>query len=80
MRKDKEKKTGLKPIKIKQISTMCHIWPKTHTVTTYYTVEVDSDQIALNEEHRDHKWIKEATPDLHPYIQEMIKTADLFKE
>ena len=37
--------TGLQPINITQISTMTHLWPETHTVTTYYKVEVNSDKI-----------------------------------
>jgi len=36
--------TGLQPINITQISTMTHLWPETHTVTTYYKVEVNSDK------------------------------------
>jgi GDP-mannose mannosyl hydrolase len=74
-----QKETGLQSQSIHQIATMCHYWPTTHTVTTYYKVTVPTDQVTLNNEHRDHKWIKEPTPNLHPYLQEMIKNAKILK-
>jgi len=71
--------TGLQPINITQISTMSHIWPEAHTVTTYFKVEVDSDQVKLDEQHRDYKWINQIEGGLHPYIAEMIKNSGIFK-
>jgi len=71
--------TGLTPIKITQISTMSHIWPEVHAVTTYYRVEVDTDKVTLDQQHRDYRWIKIMEDGLHPYLVEMIKNMDLFK-
>jgi len=65
--------TGLQPINITQISTMSHMWPETHTVTTYYKIEVDSDKVKLDEQHREYRWINTMEDDLHPYLAEMIK-------
>ena len=71
--------TGLQPTKITQVSTMSHIWPEAHTVTTYFRVEVDSDQVKLDEQHRDYKWIDQIEGGLHPYIVEMIENSGIFK-
>jgi colanic acid biosynthesis protein WcaH len=71
--------TGLQPINITQVSTMSHMWPEAHTVTTYYRVQVNSDKVKLDEQHRDYRWINRMEDDLHPYIKEMIKNADLFR-
>jgi len=71
--------TGLQSINSTQISTMSHMWPEVHTVTTYYRVEVDSDKVKPDEQHRDHKWIDKTEDDLHPYIKEMIKNTGLFR-
>ena len=70
--------TGLKPIKITQIATMSHYWPNTHTVTTYYVVEVDSDEILMNEEHREIKWINTSHEHLHQYLRELITNSNVF--
>jgi len=71
--------TGLQPTKITQVSAMSHIWPEAHTVTTYFRVEVDSDQVKLDEQHRDYKWIDQIEGGLHPYIVEMIENSGIFK-
>jgi len=71
--------TGLHPTSITQISTMSHIWPQAHTVTTYYKVEVDSDKVKPDQQHRDYRWINTMEDDLHPYLVEMIETAELFR-
>ena len=70
--------TGLHPISITQISTMSHIWPEAHTVTTIYRVEVDTDRVKPDEQHRDYRWINRMEEELHPYIKEMIETAGIF--
>ena len=73
------KETGLQPTKITQVSTMSHIWPEAHTVTTYFRVEVDSDKVKLDPQHSDYKWIDKMEEDLHPYIVEMIENSGVFK-
>jgi len=75
-----QKETGLEPQSIQQVATMSHFWPTTQTVTTYYKVTVPTEQVTLNNEHRDHKWITKPTPNLHPYLQEMITNANVFTE
>ena len=71
--------TGLQPNNITQISTMSHIWPEAHTVTTYYKVEVDSDKVKLDKQHREYKWINRMEAGLHPYLAEMIKNSRIFR-
>jgi len=71
--------TGLQPTNITQISTMSHIWPTAHTVTTYFKVEVNSDKVKLDEQHRGYRWINTMEDDLHPYLVEMIKNTGLFR-
>jgi len=71
--------TGLQPINITQISTMSHMWPTAHTVTTYYKVEVNSDKVKPDKQHRDCRWINRMEDGLHPYLIEMIKNAALFR-
>ena len=71
--------TGLQPTKITQVSTMSHIWPEAHTVTTYFRVEVDSDEVKLDEQHRDYRWIDQMEDGLHPIIVEMIENSGVFK-
>ena len=68
--------TGLQPTSITQISTMSHVWPEAHTVTTIHRVE--TDKVKPDEQHRDHRWINKMEDDLHPYIKEMIKNSRLF--
>ena len=71
--------TGLQPINITQISTMSHMWPEAHTVTTIFRVEADSDRVTLDNQHRDHRWINTMEKGLHPYIKEMIENTGLFR-
>ncbi len=58
---------------------MSHFWPTAHTVTTYYRVEVDSDKVKLDEQHRDYRWINKMEDDLHPYLAEMIKNTGILR-
>jgi len=69
--------TGLQPTSITQISTMSHVWPEAHTVTTIHRVE--TDKVKPDQQHRDHKWIDKTEDDLHPYIKEMIEKSELFR-
>jgi len=71
--------TGLQPINITQISTMSHIWPDVHTVTTYYRVKVNTDKVKPDKQHREHRWINTMENDLHPYLAEMIENTGLFR-
>lgn len=73
------KETGLEAEKIIQVGTMSHFWPDVHTITTYYLVYVETEDVKLNEEHRDYKWINETSSDLHPYIIEMIKNSGVLE-
>ena len=75
-----QEETGLKPKKITQKGTMTHIWPEIQTITTFYRIDVDNDEININEEHRDHKWTSELRQDLHPYLEEMIHRSRIFEK
>ena len=69
------KETGLTPMRVEQVGTMCHHWPEVETITTYYRVEVGSHEVKMNEEHRDYVWARRLPGDLHPYVLEMIRHA-----
>jgi len=71
--------TGLHPTSITQISTMSHMWPEVHTVTTIYRVEVDTDKVKPDQQHRDYRWINTMEDDLHPYLAEMIENSGFFR-
>ena len=58
---------------------MSHIWPEAHTVTTIYRVEVYTDKVKPDKQHRDHRWINKMEDDLHPYIKEMVTNAKIFE-
>ena len=34
---------------------MSHMWPDVHTVTTYYKVEVNTDKVKPDEQHREYR-------------------------
>ena len=72
------KETGLEATRVEQKGTMAHIWPEIHTVTTFYRVDVASDDVKMNDEHSDYTWITENTGDLHPFIREMIARSGIF--
>ena len=48
-------------------------------MTTYNRVEVDSDKVRLDKQHRDCRWINTMEDGLHPYLVEMIKNTGLFR-
>jgi len=58
---------------------MSHFWPAAHIVTTYYNVEVNTDKVKLDKQHRDCRWINTMEDGLHPYLAEMIKNTGLFR-
>lgn len=76
-RKLKEE-TGLTPAKIEKKGVMTHLYPQAHYVTTFFRVDVKSNNVKLNHEHRSLKWITKTTEDVHPYIIQMVKKAKIF--
>ena len=70
--------TGLTPLSIKQCGAMSHKWPEVQTITVFYRVEVESEEIRMNDEHDDFKWITKMNPELHPYLRHMIKESNIF--
>ena len=70
--------TGLTPASIKQLGAMSHVWPDVQTITVFHRVEVETEEIQMNEEHDDIKWITEMDPKLHPYLIHMIKKSTIF--
>lgn len=69
--------TGLSPIKIEKKGVMTHFWSQAHYVTTFFRADVTDDRVKMNDEHRDYKWISAITGDLHPYLKQMIKEANI---
>ena len=49
-----------------------------YTITIFHRVDVANDDVEMNDEHRDYKWISEVTEDLHPCLKEMIKKSEIF--
>ncbi|MFH1328940.1 MAG: NUDIX domain-containing protein [Candidatus Bathyarchaeota archaeon] len=70
--------TGLEATKIEQKGVMSHFWPQVHYVTTFFRVDIANNQVKLNSEHKDYKWISEINDNLHPYVKHMIKKANIF--
>jgi len=70
--------TGLTALKLEKKGVMSQIWSQGHFVTTFFRVNVMEDRVKLNDEHRDYKWISEITDDLHPYLIQMIREAEIF--
>jgi len=70
--------TGLSASMLEKKGVMCHFWPESHYVSTFFLAYVTNDKITPNEEHRDYKWVSEVTDDLHPYVKHMIKEAGIF--
>ena len=71
--------TGLTPQSITQCGAMSHKWPEVQTITVFYRVEVESEEIQMNDEHDDIKWIKAIDPELHPYLRHMIMESNIFQ-
>jgi hypothetical protein len=46
-------------------------------MTTIYKIQVETDEVKIDEQHRDHRWINRMEDNLHPYLVEMIEKADL---
>lgn len=70
--------TGLTPVKIEKKGVMSHVHPDIHTVTVYFRVDVENDNITLDEQHSEVRWITETEEFLHPFVKHMIKEADIF--
>lgn len=75
-----EKETGLNPLKMEKKGVMSHIWPNHHTVTIFYRVDVDNDDVEMNYEHKAFKWISNYNKDLHPYLKKMIKKSNIYND
>lgn len=70
--------TGLKAVKLERKGVMGHFYPQAHYITTFFRVDVQDNQVVLNVEHREYKWISKLTDDLHHYVKQMIKEAEIF--
>jgi colanic acid biosynthesis protein WcaH len=74
-----EDETGLIPIKIDKIDVMEHIWPHTHTVTIFHRIKVSDDNVVMNDEHSEYKWVQKIPERTHPFLLYMIKEAKIFQ-
>jgi colanic acid biosynthesis protein WcaH len=72
-----KEETGLDAHSIYQIGAMSHYWPKVHTVTIFYKINVSSDKLIMNDEHDDYRWIDKKEKDLHPYVVHMIRKSGI---
>ena len=70
--------TGLKPLTIEMKGVMEHIWPQYHSITIFFMIVASNDQVIMNDEHSEFKWVNNITEDLHPYLKYMIKKSDIF--
>ncbi|MGD2201192.1 MAG: NUDIX domain-containing protein, partial [Candidatus Bathyarchaeota archaeon] len=70
--------TGLTPLKIEMKGTMCHIWPDTHYVTSFFRVEVDGDDVEIDDEHSEYRWVSKLPEDAHPFIISMVESSGIF--
>jgi len=72
--------TGLTTNNLEKKGVMSHFWPKAHYVSTFFRADVTDYKVQLNNEHKDYKWISGITDELHPYLRQMIKEANIFAE
>ena len=72
-----KEETSLESIKIEQKGIMTFFWPEVHIISIMYHVEVEKNNVKMNSEHRDFKWVSKITEDNHPYLIQMIKKAGL---
>jgi 8-oxo-dGTP pyrophosphatase MutT (NUDIX family) len=70
--------TGLAATRLEKKGVMSHFYPTSHCVTIFFRAEVRCDQVKLNQEHRDYKWICESDDTIHPYVRQMIIEAGIF--
>ncbi len=73
-----EEETGLTATKIEKKGVMSHFYPQTHTITTFFHVDVVDEKVILNDEHNDYKWISQIDDNLHPYVKYMINESGIF--
>ena len=59
---------------------MSQTLPSNQTVMVFCRVDVENNQVKMNGQHSAYRWITEATEDLHPYLKEMIKKAEIFSK
>jgi len=76
-RKLKEE-TGLSAIKIERKGAMSHLWPQTHCVSNFFRIDAANDNVKMNNEHRECRWISKIPNDLHPYLKQMIRESEIF--
>ena len=69
--------TGLQPVKLTKKGVMVHFWPKYQFITTFFLAEVESDNITLDTEHKEYRWIEEEDRELHEYVKYMINKSGL---
>jgi colanic acid biosynthesis protein WcaH len=72
------KETKLTPIKIEKKGVMDHIYSYIHTVSIFFRVDVDNDNLKLDEQHTKFKWITEIDESLHPFVKDMITKSNIF--
>jgi colanic acid biosynthesis protein WcaH len=73
-----QEETGLTPTKIEKKGVMTHMYPEAHYVTTFFRVEVKTNSVKLNHEHRGKRWVTKIPEDVHPYVRQMIEEARIF--
>jgi colanic acid biosynthesis protein WcaH len=71
--------TGFTPIKVERKGVMAHIWPNAESITVFYKVDVDGENVVMNDEHRAFKWVNEIDENLNVYVKEMIRESGLFQ-
>lgn len=67
--------TGLQCKIIEQLGVINQIFPECHTISIFYLVESNRNDVKLNTEHSDYKWVSELPVNSHQYLRHMVKTA-----
>ena len=70
--------TGLTAIMIEQKGTMSQIFESVQSITTFYLVKVSTNNVILNRDHSEFKWISGMDENLNPYVKTMIESSKLF--
>lgn len=74
-----EEETGLAAVKIERKGVMTHLWSQVYFVTTFFRADVMDEDVKLDAEHKDFKWVSNVPDDIHHYVRQMIEGAGIFQ-